>query len=153
MFFVKPRITRYHLRARNARSSTAGQAVLSLVLLVGGIVVFVSVTLAFIALSFINATTGFEKANRALAAASGGVADALVQIVRNKDFVSLSPYVVPLGIYSAGVTVTPGVPVAGQATIVSGASVGFYTRRVRAVVSVVSSTGEVQLFSWNELPL
>ena len=134
-------------------SRSRGQAVLSLVLLVGGIVVFVSITLVFIVLSFINSTTGFEKANRALAAATGGIEDGVLRLVRNKDFASASAYTVPLGPYSAGVTVTQGSPAPGQVTITSGASVGLYTRQVQAILSVVSSTGDVQLMSWSELPL
>ncbi len=127
------------------------QAVLSLVFLIGGIITFVSVTLAFITLSFINASSGFEKANRALAVAAAGTSDALLRLTRNKDFVSATPYTVPVDSFSASVTVAPNTPILGEATIVSAAIVSFYERRVQAVVSVTPSTGEVQVVSLGEI--
>ena len=130
-----------------------GQAVLSLVLLIGSIIAFVSVTLAFIALGFINSSTGFERANRALAVASAGVEDALMRLTRNKDLSATSPYTFSVGSSSVAVTITQGSPVSGQATVVSGSSVGPYTRQVQAIVAITSSTGEVQLISWGELSL
>jgi hypothetical protein len=135
------------------KASATGQAILSLVLIVGGIVAFVSVTLAFIVLNFVNSSSGFVKANRALATASAGIQDATLRLVRNKDFTSPTPYTISLGPYSAAVTVVQGSPNPGQVTVVSDAIVSFYERKVQAVFAVGSSTGETQLISWGELSL
>ena len=131
----------------------AGQAVLSFVLLVGGIVAFVSITLALIVLSFINSSSGFIKANRAFWTASSGAEDAALRLLRNKDFLFGPPgYTVPVGQYSATVTVAQG-SIPGQVEVTSRATVSFYNRNVRAVFAVVSSTGAMQLVSWGEVAL
>ena len=127
-----------------------GQAVLSLVLLVGGIVAFVSMTLAFLVASFSQSSMGFVRSNRALATASSGVHDATLRLLRDKDFSATTPYTVTVGDYSASVTVTQASPLPDQVTVLSDAFVSFYERKVRAVFALSSSTGDLQLISWGE---
>jgi uncharacterized protein (UPF0333 family) len=129
------------------------QATLALVFLIGGIIVVIGVSLAFVVASFIASGYGFRLSNQALAIASGGINDAVIKLVRNKDYSAASPYSVPIGAYAASVTVTQNSPVSGQVTIVSAATVGSYTRKVKAVVAVDSSSGQVQLVSWDQLAL
>lgn len=135
------------------RFHSQGQATLALVFLIGGIVVVIGVSLAFIVLSFINSGYGFQSSNRALAVAAAGVEDAIIKLVRNKDFSAASPYDVPVGTYTASVSVAQNTPVSGRVTIVSTAAVGAYKRKVQAVVAVNSATGQVQLVSWDQLAL
>ena len=56
------------------RDPRRGQATLSLVFLVGGIVILIGVTLSVLVISLINSGYGFQAANRALARASRPVA-------------------------------------------------------------------------------
>lgn len=113
----------------------------------------IGVSLAFIVLSFINSGYGFQSSNRALAVAAAGVEDAIIKLVRNKDFFSASPYDVPVGTYTASVSVAQNTPVSGRVTIVSTAAVAAYKRKIQAVVAVDSATGQVQLVSWDQLAL
>ena len=134
-------------------SRHAGQATLSLVFLIGGIIILVGVSLSFLVISFISSGYGYQASNRALGAATGGVEDALLRLVRDTDLTALTPYEVPLDSYTANVTVTQDSPVAGLVTILSYATVAGYQRRIQAVVAVDSDTGQVSLISWDQLTL
>ena len=85
--------------------------------------------------------------------ASAGAEDALMRLARNKDFSSVSSYSVPVGSDSASVTVNQNSPVAGQAKIVSSATVFFQQRKLQVIVSVDSTTGQISLVSWQLLTL
>lgn len=113
----------------------------------------IGVSLTFVVLSFITSGYGFQSSNRALAVAAAGVDDAIIKLVRNKDFSAASPYDVPVGTYTASVTVAQNTPVSGQATIVSTAAVAAYKRKIQAVVAVNPTTGQVHLISWDQLTL
>ena len=63
-----------------------GQAALALVFLIGGAVVLVGITLAFLVYNFVNSTSGFQAANRALGVALAGANDALVRLSINRRF-------------------------------------------------------------------
>ncbi|MDO8664875.1 MAG: hypothetical protein Q7K44_05045 [Candidatus Liptonbacteria bacterium] len=130
-----------------------GQAALSFVFLIGVIVLSIGVAVAFLANSFLNSGYGYQAANRAMAVASAGAEDALMRLARNKDFSSVSSYSVPVGSDSASVTVNQNSPAAGQAKIVSNATVFFQQRKIQAVVSIDSTTGQVSLISWQLLTL
>jgi hypothetical protein len=133
---------------RSAASGTkAGQAALSLVFLVGGIVVLVGATLAFLAFSFISSGIGFQNAQKAYAVASAGATDSLLRLNRDKDY-SVSNTNVPIGGDTASVKVEQNTPSQGLVTITSQASVAFYSRKISVVASVSSSTGQVNIISW-----
>lgn len=140
-FFNMFHVSRFTFQDRRS------QAALSLVFLIGGIVVVVSVTIAFLVTSFISVSSGFEAAERAAAVASAGADDGLLQLLRNKAFSDTGGYPVPLGSYSALVTVTQNTPTAGQVTIISTATVLGNHRRVKVVVSVDETTGKASILS------
>lgn len=121
-----------------------GQAALTMVLLVGGLSVFVGLGLAFLVASFMNTSAGYQASERAAAIAASGVSDALLQLARDKDFAS-SGYAVAADGYSASVTVTQGIPAAGNATIVSQATVSRYKRKMETVVAIDGETGEATI--------
>lgn len=127
-----------------------GQATLSFVILVGGIVALIGITVAFLATSFLNVGFGFDAGERALAVARAGNDDAMLRLVRDKNFAS--SYDVPVGAYTASVVVTQGAPAAGQATIVSSASVAARGKKIQTVVSVSATTGQVTLVSSTLIP-
>lgn len=122
------------------------QAVLALVLLIGGIIVIIGLALAFFATSFVNSAYGFIAAQRAETVAASGVYDALLRLDRNKDL-SGSVTVILDG-NPASVTVTQDSPSSGLVAISSAATISNHTRTINAVVSRSSSTGETRLVSW-----
>lgn len=136
-----------------SRSWSTGQATLALVFLIGGIIVVIGVSLIYIVMSFITSGYGFQSSNRALAVAAAGVDDAIIKLIRNKDFSAALPYDVPVGTYTARVSVAQNAPASGQATIVSTAAVAAYKRKIQAVVAVDPKTGQVKLVSWDQLAL
>jgi len=152
------RIERTHLN-----NNRVGQAALSLVLLVGGAVVMIGLTLIFLVFSFINASFGFRAANQALGVAISGANDALLQLARDKDFPGsdwasgVTGYYADVDDYVAYVSVSrswsegsitgaeyPNSP--EQALIVSKATVSNRTRTVRVLASV-SHDGKIDIIS------
>lgn len=138
------RLTSCPLRRRN------GQGIIVLVLLFGTIIIAVASTISFVTANFVNYGYGFYAGNQALAAASGGAEDALLRLLRNKDF-SSSGYSVPIGNITATVSVTQNYPATGQARILSKAAVSSRVKQVEAIASVDSNTGEIALRSWKEI--
>jgi len=130
------------------RSSSSGQAALSLVFLIGGIVFVAGTSIALFALTFINTGYGYETSQHVIAVASSGISDALLQLDRDKAFPNGGgSYTVPVDTASATVTVTQGSPAANQATIISSATIGLRSRTIRAVVSINPTTGQITLLS------
>ena len=123
-------------RAGQAPQLNSGQAALTLTFLIGWITIIAGVTLAFLATSFSNTSLGFQSANRALAIASAGVDDAILQLVRNKDFIGTYP--IDVNGVTANVTVSQ---VSGQATITSVATVLAFSRTIQVVASVSGENG------------
>ncbi|MBI3589452.1 MAG: hypothetical protein HY093_03540 [Candidatus Liptonbacteria bacterium] len=78
MLFLQP--TTYNLQ------HVRGQAALALIFLIGGTVVLLAATLAFLIFNFINSTYGYQAVNRALGVAMAGANDALIKLVRNRDY-------------------------------------------------------------------
>lgn len=145
--------THYSLQPRRN-----GQAALSLVFLTGGIILLVGLSLAFLAISFINSSFAFQSANKALATASAGVNDAMVQLVRNKIFagtycVPSPPSIPPCDKGSANVVVSQNNPSPGLVKIVSDATSFVSRRKIRAIVSINSTTTQVNLVSWDLVQL
>jgi hypothetical protein len=127
-------------------STSKGQAFLSLIFLIGVVVVGIGVAVAFLASSFVDTGYGYQASIQADAVATSGAQDALLQLDRNVGF-SSGGYSVAVGSSTATVTVTPSSTV-GFTTIISSATVSNHTRKVNVVVSVVSSTSQVSIVSW-----
>lgn len=138
-------------------ASRRGQAALSLVFLIGGIALLVSVTIAVIAISFLNSTFAFQSANRAYANATSGAQDALLKLARDDSFSDLTGYQVPYVIGGclsncAFVTVNQVDP-SKQVEIISTATVFASTRKIKVVVAIDPNNGEVSVSSWTNLEL
>jgi hypothetical protein len=129
-----------------------GQAFLSMVFFIGGIMVLVGITMVVIAATFVDAGYGIQASNSAEAAATAGAEDAYLQLIRNSAFQNTSGYAVSnTGTTSATVTVAQGSPSAGYATAVSLATVGGRTRKVQVVFAVNAGTGQVAVVSWADV--
>jgi len=108
--------------------------------------------MAFLVVTFVNSGFGFQAANQALSAASAGANDAIIQLSRDKDFASVG-YTVPVNGVSATVAVSQNTPLSGQVTIISQAGVSQRKRKIQVIMSVNSSTGQVDMVSWQQLTL
>jgi hypothetical protein len=143
---------------KNESDSKKGQTALSLVFVIGGIIVLFSVTLALLALSFLNSTYGFQAANRAAALAEGGVNDAMLQLLRDKDFSSAGyclPYsaTLPCPTGYAHIVVTQDTPEEGKVTVTSDVTVLRYERSIEAVFSVNATSGLVQIITSQQVSI
>jgi hypothetical protein len=124
-----------------------GQAALSTIFLIGGVIVLFGISLALISISFANSSLGFQASNRAAAVAQGGVKDAELQLIRNKDFANTG-YCVPANnqpcpASTALVIVTQNSPQSGQVLITSDATVNRRRRKIQAVYAVSASSTQV----------
>ncbi len=128
-----------------------GQTALALTLLMGGIVLLIGVTLAILAISFLNSSAGYRSAQLAQGIAASGIYDAMLQLERNKDFSNTSGYTLSVGSSTATVTVTQNSPLTNEVTIVSNVSLSSFTKAqqsIQAVVSRDSNTGQIGILSW-----
>lgn len=130
-----------------------GVAALPTMLLIGGIVIEIAIAGAFLAFVFISSNLSAKLNATAVAVARAGVQDAMLRIVRDKGYSNALGYTLTVGSYSAAVTVTAGSPIAGEDTIISTATVLTRQKSFQAVVSVDSTTGEVRLVSFTEIPV
>ncbi|MDO8536822.1 MAG: hypothetical protein Q7R94_01085 [bacterium] len=139
-----PHSTFYILHSRRA------QAILALILLIGGIILLIALALAFLATSFVNSAYGYAIAQRAQAVAISGANDALMQLARDKDF-SSGGYSFSVGSSTATVTVTQNSPLTGQVAITSTATITFRKRTVGIVVSRNASSSQITVISWTQI--
>lgn len=141
--------TNYH----SLSTGQKGQAALSLIFLIGGIALLVAITLSLVAINFLNSTFAFQSANRAMALATSGIEDALIQLNRNSEFTSPGGYTFPTdcGVGAsncATVLVAQDSPRTDQATIVSTATSFASQRKIQVVVSIDPNTGQLSVVSW-----
>jgi hypothetical protein len=133
-------------RKNPSEKNPAGQAFLSTVLIIGGIMIVVAATVAVLAATFIDSGYGLQASDKAESVAVAGVNDAFLRLVRSSSF-SNGNYqvVVPEG--SATVSVVQS-STASLATVLSSATVSGRTRKINAVFGITSSTGQVVLVLW-----
>jgi len=121
-----------------------GQAALATMLVIGGLISLIALTLVVIISSYISSSYGFQYSQRALAVANAGADDALIQLTRNKSFENQTGYTVNVSKDTATVQVIQNSPQSGQATIISIANVLNYKSRVRVIVSI-GDNGEIRI--------
>jgi len=124
-----------------------GQAFLALIFFIGGIVLLIGITIAFLANSFIDSGYGYKAALQAEAVATSGANDAMLQLQRNSGF-SSGGYNMTVGSSTATVTVTQNSPSSGFITILSTATVSNRTRNVNVVLSLNATTSQTSVVSW-----
>lgn len=137
-----------NIRVKNNR---LGQTFLALVFLIGGIITFAGITLAFLATSFIDSGYGFNASVNAEAAAASGAQDAMIQLQRNPSFSSTSGYSLVVGSTTATVTVNQNTPSTGFITALSKATVSGRVKKVQVVLSENASTTQLSVVSWQEI--
>ncbi len=130
-----------------AHARRGGQTFLALVFLIGGLIATVAITFAILSVSFAGQTYAFQSATVAEAAATAGVEDAQVQLIRNSSF-SSGGYTVNSGAANASVVVTQNSPATGFVTVVSASTVALNIRKIQAVFYENASTSQISLASW-----
>ena len=121
---------------------------MSTVLVIGGVMVVVATGVAFVAATFIDSGYGLQASDRAESVATAGVNDAFLRLVRANSF-SSGGYTVTVPEGSATVSVTN--ISAGLDTVFSSATVSGRTRKISAVFSISTSTGQVISVSWQDV--
>ena len=151
------------LRKIKYEKSKRGQTMLSLIFLVGGVIITIGITLSILAISFLTSIAGYRSSAIAEAAAISGANDGILQVVRNSGFSTASlsgsngspsgSYGLPFSSVSDFVTITQGIPLANEATIISLAQIGSTERKIQVVVSIDPTTKKVDVVSYQKIPL
>lgn len=128
-----------------------GQGALAFVFIVGGIIVLVALALTFLVVSFLNTSSSFQSANRALILASAGAKDAILQVVRGKT--GIYTYEVVSATNEAATVYVDSNTVPHQVTIESSATVNKSQRKIQVVLSVNPVTNTFDVVSWRQLTL
>ncbi len=129
-----------------------GQATITLTLLIGGTAILIGITLAFLTISFINASSAYQAGSRAFVVASAGAQDALLRLIRDKDFMGTGGSTTTItvgGNDTAIVNVSP--PISSQVVITSQSTILGTTRKLEVITVVDSLTGKVSVLSWKQL--
>lgn len=127
-----------------------GQAALSTILLIGGIIVLIGIALVVMISAYGSSIYAFYNAEKALAIANAGADDGLMRVVRDKTFENLSGYNIAIENYQANVMVDRDSPLSGQTTIISTANVLGYVKKVKIVVSI-DEYGEVRIIKREQI--
>ncbi|MFH1193071.1 MAG: hypothetical protein V1656_02015 [Candidatus Jorgensenbacteria bacterium] len=140
----------FRLSAGQALRQNSGQATLSFILLVSGVVLEVAVAGSFVTYFLNSAGFGERLSARALATAQAGVEDATLQVVRNKELVTVgtSAYTFAVGNDTASVSISRTTDSAAGAylyAITATGVAGTRERRLAARVAVNQTTGLAEL--------
>ena len=148
------------VKCQMSNVNNSGVAVLPTILLIGGLLVSISVSLLFVSYFFGQGSFGVKLSNEALAAAQAGISDAVMRVVRDKNYnTANSSYSLAVGSRSAQVIVcqenrktssisTPCGDIdntlAGKREITSIGSAFNKKRRLKAIINVNDSSGEIK---------
>jgi uncharacterized protein (UPF0333 family) len=128
------------------QSSNQGQAALATVFLIGGVIILFALTLAFLALRVTASTFSAEAGSRALAAATAAAEDGIIRIVRDPNFEGTVPF--PASTSTVTSVDIRKVPFTNQTKITASSTVGTNSKIIEVIVDVSSSTGRVDVLSW-----
>jgi hypothetical protein len=137
------------------RKQRSGQATLSFILLVGGIVLEVAIAGSFATYFLSSSGLGERLSARAFTTAEAGIRDAQMRITRNKEFAQSGPVSYSIGVGIDGVSVDVSRSTLDSTNYVftatsTGTAVS-RSRRLVAVLVVNRETGLVQLQSLAEV--
>ena len=136
-------------RLSNPVVVSTGQVAMTTVFLIGSFILLIVLTLAFISISGVSSNYAVRSGEKAYSVASAGLEDALLRLARNST-ANLS-YTFNVGSDTANVTIANNGATTGRATITATSVVGSSQRALQAVVSIVTSTGQVSLASWQQI--
>ncbi|MEK7657956.1 MAG: hypothetical protein AAB366_02055 [Patescibacteria group bacterium] len=130
-----------------------GIVALPTILIIGGIIV--EIGLAGILVAYLVSQSGFgvKMSAEAMAAAQAGVNDAIMKVVRDKNFFTGASTTLAVGDRSAEVSVIRDNPSIGKSAVFSIGTAFNKKRKLKALLNVNSITGEVKIESIEEMPL
>ena len=123
-----------------------GVAFLALVLVIGGILMAVTAAIGELTLSNLNSNQSTRFSAEALSVAKAGALDGMMRVVYDKNF-SSACYNIPVGTRTAYIVVSKDLPLTGETSIYSKASILQRTVTLYSLLSVDSATGLVNLVS------
>ena len=149
---IKPRILDLEIDQKKGMGNL-GVAALPTLLLVGGIIMAISISLTTSIYLYVNSIQGANLGSRALSIAKSGVYDGLLRVARDKSFSGPS-YTFSVNNQSAVVDICGKICVGeGRFRISSVGSVLTRRKKIEAIVSVNPVTGLVRLESMLEVAL
>ena len=132
-----------------------GVSALPTVLLLGGIIIEISIAIAFLTYIFNQTNFAARLSSEALAIAKAGVADAIVRVINNKDCpVAGCPafYTLSINNRTAAITICKDTCAGiGKTQIESSGAAFLQNRKLRAVLNVNPTTGKVDIESVQEI--
>ena len=129
---------------------TRGQATLSFILLISGLILEIAIAGTFVTYFSSTAGLGERLSTRAFTAASSGIRDAQIKIVRNKDFEG--QFILSLDNDTASVSVVRSTLDTNYIyTITSLGVAGTRQRKFVAIIVADQTTGLVELKSIDEI--
>jgi len=150
---MKAKLLNLLKRENKIKLGEAGVAALPTLLLVGGIITVISMSLTASIYLYINSTSGANLSLNALSVAKSGAYDGLMKIVRNKSLVS-ADYNFIVGRESANVIICgEACAGAGKFKIISIGSAFTRRKKIEVIVSVDPITGLTKLESMLEVAL
>lgn len=150
-----------NVRKFNSRRAQRGVATLPTMLLLGGIIIEITIALAFLAYHFNVITYASRIAAEVLEVARAGASEATLRVIRNKNYSSVAPFVLTVNqnpLRTASVQVCKdilcgGSSSSGKTEIISTATVANRSGRIRVLLSVDPITGLVSVDSAQEQSL
>lgn len=124
--------------------------VLPLVIMIGLVIVELGVAMAFLVYLSNMSSYGTRLAQEALFGARSGVNDAILRIIRNKDFMGTYSSIT-VGRATVTVSVVKDQPDTNQTTITSTGIALIRQKKLQAIVSIDPNTATVSLVSLTEI--
>lgn len=122
-----------------------GQATLSVVLLIGGIVSTIVIAISLVSIGLIGTGFGADAQQRARGGALAGIEDAALRLARDTSYAGT--YSVDVGVTTASVTVYASTPSSGFSAVSSAATYGLRRVRLYAVYAIDPATAVPTLVS------
>jgi len=135
---------------KDRRVNNLGVTLLPLVIMIGLVIVELGVAMAFVVYLSNLSSYGTRLAQEALFGARSGIDDAILRIIRDKDFSSVG-YSLTVGRVNVWVVVEQGQPATNQDRITSTGTVLIRQKQYQAIVSVDPEMLLVSLVSLTEI--
>ncbi|MCX8016210.1 MAG: hypothetical protein N2692_02860 [Patescibacteria group bacterium] len=136
---------------RNKFLQQKGFSLLPTVLVTSIIIAEVGIALTFVMYMANSASYSSRLLQEAYSCAKSGIDDALLRLIRNKDFYSTEGYNFTIGRCNAVVEVEKDVPAQYNSQITVTASVFNRQKKLRAIVSIDPDAAEIFLVSLQEI--
>jgi len=135
---------------QNRTAKNRGATLLPLVIMIGLVIVELGVAMAFVVYLSNLSSYGTRLAQEALFGARSGIDDAILKIIRDKNF-SSAGYALTVGRVNVWVVVEQNQPLTNQDRITSTGTVLLRQKQYQAIVSVDPQTLVVSLVSLTEI--